>query len=105
MVWGDQRPLLTRGIELPAGVYLIEAEDTQYSYFQAPRPLEYRTFEQGQTANDRFKKGGIFLSKTANDTVPAGVYLSGENGTKKTLIWKLDIDFLHSEGSRWTKNF
>ncbi len=102
MVWSDQGP--TRGIRFPAGTYLLEAEDSQYRYFRAPGPLEYRIFQNGATTDDRFMPGGFFLSKAAIDMVPAGAYLSTDD-SRKTLTWKLGGDFLRMEGSRWTKNF
>jgi hypothetical protein len=105
MVWGDQRPLLTRGIGFPTGVYVLEAEDSKYWYFRSPKPLEYRTYRQGQPPGERFKKGGLFLSKSPSELIPAGAYAAGDDSTKKTLIWMLGDDFLRGEGSKWTKNF
>ncbi|HTX21949.1 MAG TPA: hypothetical protein VMD27_08860 [Candidatus Aquilonibacter sp.] len=104
MVWYDTAFALTKGIRFPDGTYLLEAEDNEYFYFQAPRQIEYRTLQNGSITGDRLAPGGIFFKRGAYNIVPAGAYISVDERTK-TLTWKLGADFLDMEGSGWTKNF
>lgn len=103
MVWYDGVRAL-RGILFSEGIYSLEAEDDEYYYFKAPKELEYRIFENGQTTEARFMPGGLYLSKNALNMIPAGAYLSvGEE--RKTLTWKLGSDFLRMRGHEWEKHF
>jgi hypothetical protein len=108
MVWYDQGPAPTRGVKLPEGAYVLEAEDTDYRYFHAPSQIEYRRFQNGNVTDARFFDGGLALSKSSLGLNAASVYQSGDASNKalvKILIWKLGGDFLKMEGSKWTKNF
>jgi hypothetical protein len=104
MVWYDQTFAPTRGIRFPQGTYLLEAEDSEYRYFRAPSRIEYRVLQNGQVTDDHFMPGGLFLSKTLINLVPAGAYLSVDEHTN-VLTWKLGGDFMGMEGGRWSKNF
>lgn len=103
-VWldGDIVRPATKGIRLPSGEYVLEAEDADYLYYRAPERFEYRIFQDGQVKDARFLQGGIYMSKAFIALAPAGAYLSSDD-TKKTLIWKLGADFLRSEGTKWTR--
>jgi len=104
MVWLDTLPVIspTRGIRLPSGKYELEAEDSDYLYYRAPVPIEYRIFHNGQVTSDRYMPGGIYLSKAVISLVPAGAYMSSDD-THKTLTWKLGAEFTHAEGTKWTR--
>jgi hypothetical protein len=104
MVWYDSSFSPTRGIRFPDGTYLLEAEDNDYFYFQAPSQIEYRTMQNGNVTDDHYSSGGLFFKKAAFNLVPAGAYISTDNQTK-ILTWKLGGNFLNMEGSKWTKNF
>ena len=104
MVWLNAGPLVpaTKGIRLPSGRYELEAEDADYLYYRSPQPFEYRLFQDGKVKDSRFMPGGVYMSKAAITLVPAGVYLTND-GTHKTLIWKLGADFMQLEGTKWKK--
>jgi hypothetical protein len=104
MVWYDSASMPTKGIRFPNGTYLLEAEDKDYFYFQAPSQIEYRTIQNGNVIKDNFSAGGLFFKKAAFNFVPAGAYISVDKQTK-ILTWKLGANFLDMEGSKWTKNF
>ena len=103
MVWYDSLRK-TRGILFPEGKYQLEAEDNEYYYFKAPKELEYRIFENGKTTDMRTMPGGLYLSKSAFNMVPAGAYLSVSD-EKKTLTWKLGSDFMRMENDEWKKDY
>ena len=92
----------TRGIRLPSGDYVLEAEDADYLYYRAPERIEFRIFADGQVQKQGFIPGGIYVSKAFIALVPAGVYQTSDD-THKTLIWKLGADFLRDEGTKWVR--
>ncbi len=106
-VWTDQSSSLVpagHGIRLPAGKYVLEAEDANSLYFRSPEKIEYRVFANGAVTDDRFMPGGLFLSKATLAPVPAGAYLTVD-AANKTVTWKLGSNFLDMEGAKWRKNF
>ena len=108
LVYGNQQAVLTKGIGLPVGVYLLEAEDNQYWYFRSAKPLEYRTYQKHKVTEDAYKPGGVYLSKTGfghSEPVVAGAYLAALDPSRKMLIWPLGQDFLKGKGSRWTADY
>ena len=103
MVWYDKATNPTKGILFPDGMYTLEAEDTDYLYFRAPRQFDYRFFTNGEETDRKLINGGLYLSKTFLTAVPAGAYISIDD-TNKTLTWKLGGDFLLMEGEKWERN-
>ncbi len=92
----------THGIRFTPGTYRLEAEDDDYFYYRAPDQIEYRVIRNGAPSDGRFMPGGIYFSKALISLVPAGAYLTND-GTHKTLTWKLGVEFTHLEFSNWTR--
>jgi hypothetical protein len=88
---------------LPEGTYALEAEDVDYLYFRAPRPIELRVLDHGQPVHGRDVPGGLAIAKGFS-MVPAATYIDAEPGTK-TLVFKHGGEFLSMRGSKWKKSF
>lgn len=104
MVWYDRPFGATRGIMFPEGVYKLEAEDSEYYYFAAPKAIEYRVFSNGKAVDGRFIPGGLCLGKAFLKMIPAAAYMTMDD-KNKVMTWKLGGDFIRMEGSKWTKNY
>jgi hypothetical protein len=104
MVFLDQGPYIapSRGIRLMSGSYSLEAEDSDYLYYLSATPIEYRVFNNGVVTDTRFMPGGIYFSKSSISLVPAGAYLTVDD-THKILTWKLGLEFIKYQGSKWTR--
>jgi hypothetical protein len=103
MVWyNSRRP--THGLRMPAGTYVLEAEDKNYLYFRSEAPLEMRTFKNGKVVDGRNLKGGVMLNEKWLSRIPAACYID-EGESSKLMIWKLGKSFIRREGKDWEKNF
>jgi hypothetical protein len=102
MVFLDDPVRTAHGIRLLDGTYALEAEDDDYLYYRAPQKIEYRVFKNGAVVDGRFLPGGIYFSNAFLSLVLAGAYLTVDD-THKTLMWKLGLEFIHLEGSKWTR--
>lgn len=91
-----------RGIHLPAGKYVLEAEDNEYYYFRAPERIAFRMMLRTIVVDEQILPGGLMLSKEPRRTRPAGIYLHG-NETVKILTWELDQRFMNREGQDWSR--
>jgi hypothetical protein len=101
MVFYDAKPA-TRGIKLPAGHYVSEAEDLEYWYFRAPAPVEMKTFQNGRISSVRSELGGVMIAKGWS-LLPAAVYIQSSSESMKMGVWKLGKEWLRLEGSEWKK--
>lgn len=79
-------------ILLPDGVYRKRAEDSEFIYYGAPRPLEFRILEHGNTLELRTFNGGIAAARSLMSKRPGAIYIiAGLN--KMRLTWELDSAF------------
>lgn len=106
MLWVDYPPKPARGVRFPEGKYVLEAEDDEYLYFRAPKPLEFRYFNHGTVIDLRNLNGGLMIRKGGADPygVAGGGYVDS-NADSKIMAWRLARDFLALEGRNWTKSF
>jgi hypothetical protein len=91
-------------LRFPAGIYVLEAQDTEYWYLRSSVPLEFTEFKQGGSVDARSFQGGIMIGKYSFRAVPAAGYIDGEGATK-VLIWKLGSEFIAREGKDWRRSF
>jgi hypothetical protein len=90
-------------VSIPAGIYVLEAQDDNYWYFACPIPLERAAFhDDGSKVSDMFS-GGFMLEKNRGMLVPAGIYLS-DGSMNFTMVWKLGSDFMDDEGRAWKRS-
>ncbi len=99
--YDDEEP--ARGIHLPPGEYVLEAEDDEYYYYLAPKRISFRMMLRTIVVDERNLPGGIMLSKEPRRNNPAGIYLQG-NETMRILTWKLDQRFMNREGEDWSRS-
>ena len=92
------------GGRFPPGLYRLEAEDAEYWYLRSEVPLEITFLENRRIVEMRRVPGGIMISKTYNNLLPAAGYVEDDFGGK-SLVWELGREFLYDEGRYWTKNF
>ena len=91
-----------QGIAFPIGTYKLEAEDLDYWYFRAPKPITMAVYEFGKQLNGMRIYGGIALSKTGDNATPAPhAYVDDKAKSGKILIWKMSPDFLSKRGQKW----
>ncbi len=103
MVWyNSRRP--THGLRMPAGIYVLEAEDENFLYFRSKTPLEMRLFKNGKVTDGRNLEGGVMLNKKWLSRIPAACYIDEVDSTK-LMIWKLGKSFIKREGKDWEKSF
>lgn len=102
VTWHDkQPPSLT--LSIPTGVYVLEAEDSDYLYFLSTKPLLYQVYnEKGVRVDSIDMVGGLYFGK--KDKHLAGVY-QYVNESKRILVWKLNNDFYNIEGKAWFRNW
>ena len=99
--YDDEEP--ARGIHLPPGEYVLEAEDSDYYYFKAPERIRFRMMLRTIVVDEQVLPGGLMLSKEARRNDPAGIYMHG-NETVRVLVWKLDQRFMNREGEDWSRS-
>ncbi|RYD65737.1 MAG: hypothetical protein EOP83_06750 [Verrucomicrobiaceae bacterium] len=87
-----------KGLRLPAGIYLIEAQDSEYDYYRAPAKVEYRVVSNGKV-DQRFIPGGIALPKRTFGT--GAVYITDGPANQRMLTRALGGEFLGQEGKTW----
>ena len=113
VVRGDGGLGETKTIIFPAGIYTLEAEDSDYFYFRAPAPLEYRVIEgaklengnlTGKVTDGRAMPGGLALVKSLWRGQPAKAYLS-VSATNKTWTMGFGLDFMSLEPEKWKRNY
>lgn len=92
-----------RGIHLPPGEYLLEAEDDEYYYYLAPERISFRMMIRTIVADEQNLPGGLMLSKEPRRNNPAAIYLQA-SGTMRILTWKLDQRFMNREGEDWSRS-
>ena len=88
-------------IFLPAGKYVLEADDADYLYFGAPQKIGYVVAKSGALPDSRQLAGGIFLAKSDRAAHPAGAYIAWDDG-KRLLLMRFDYAFTTQKGKRWT---
>jgi hypothetical protein len=100
---GDDVRDPTQGFEFPIGKYYLEAEDDNYWYFRAPRPLVLAVYDlEGKTVNGLRIPGGIALSKTGDNKTPTPcVYVDDQNKASKIQLWTLSAEFMKVRGDKW----
>ncbi|GIV04260.1 MAG: hypothetical protein KatS3mg077_2124 [Candidatus Binatia bacterium] len=94
----------TKGVRLPNGTYVLEAENEDFLYFRSPAPVEMRVLEKGVPVDGRDFDGGLALSKVFVAQVPAAVYVTIDQH-RKMHVMKMGSEFLRLEGRVWEKNF
>jgi len=77
LVWEDKSHA-TEELHLPAGTYVLEAEDSDYWYMRSSAPLELREFRKDGNADNRNLHGGLAVGKYLFRAVPGAVYIDGE---------------------------
>ena len=103
MVYYDDSPP-HHALRFPAGVYMLEGQDSEYWYMRASAPLDFTDFRKGARADSRVIAGGLMIGKVSFRAVPAAGYIDGE-GTVRIMIWKLGSNFTSREGTDWKKSF
>ena len=106
MVWTNApADEATKGIRLPAGTYVLEAEDAEYLYFKAPAPIGVKAVQAGEPPDQREIPGGLAIAKAFN-LVPAATYVVvGPTLETRTLIFKHGAEFLEVRDKQWTRSF
>lgn len=90
------------GIIFPIGRYVLEAEDAQYWYFRAPKPLKMAVYEFGKTVNGVSIYGGLAISKAGDNTEPKPLtYVDDKTRTSKVIVWKNSPVFPTLRGTKW----
>lgn len=98
-------------IRLPDGTYTLVAEDKDYRFYQAPKPIEYHVHSYGpwgtpaygvSSVVDNFP-GGIYVSKAVISPQQMGIY-RGVDPTHKILNWKFGTNFIDNRASKWQWN-
>jgi hypothetical protein len=92
----------THAVLLPAGVYTLEAENEEFSYFKAPSPLSMGTFEAGSRTGGYDFDGGVAFAKSRLAQIPAEAYVS-RSQTDKIHVMRLGYDFYQLQGKVWEK--
>jgi len=90
-------------LKLPAGLYVLEAEDKDYWYMRSSVPLELRELKKGGRPSTQNLRGGLAIGKYSFRAVPGAAYIDGE-GMSRVLIWKLGKEFLGGEGKDWRRS-
>jgi hypothetical protein len=94
----------SEGIVFLIGKYMLEAEDINYWYFRAPKPIIVATYDFGkQTSGTRFY-GGIAISKRGDNTKPTACAYTDESTkdkNNKIRIWRMSDDFQKQRGIKW----
>jgi hypothetical protein len=86
---------------LPKGEYRLEAEDSDYLYYEGVEKIVLVVQKGYGQPEGRPQKGGIFIAKNRSASVnPGGAYVDWDDG-KKLLLVTLDSDFFGVEGRFW----
>ena len=88
---------------MPAGIYLLEAENESFLYFKAPSPLTMGTFEAGSRTGGYDFDGGVAFAKSPLAQIPAEAYVS-KSETDKLHVMRLGYDFYQLQGKVWERN-
>lgn len=92
----------SQGVVMPLGKYQLEAEDINYWYFRAPKPVVLALYEFGRQTNGMRLYGGIALSKAGNNSEPIpSFYTDDSNKNGKIIIWSTSPEFLKARGEKW----
>ena len=94
----------SKGLRLPQGVYVLEAEDADYWYFSAPAPIEMRTLKDGQPVEGPDIPGGLALAKATLPTTSPAAYVNVD-AAHKMLVMKLGSEFVLMRGNQWDRSF
>ncbi len=94
----------TKGIRLPAGQYILEAEDGDFLYFRAPAPIGMRRLQRGQTLDGPDMPGGLALHKKIPLFPAAATYVDVSPG-RKMLVFEHGSEFLRERGTLWETTF
>lgn len=94
----------TKGVRLPDGVYVLEAEDKDYLYFRAPALIQMRRIENQQTREGVDLPGGFALYKRFA-IYPFGAVYVDEPPGRKVLVFLFGGEFVPLRGKLWDKSF
>ena len=87
-------------IWLPSGTYHVEAEDSDYLYYEAPERVSLGKRKFFSTQDSRTYDGGIFISESASSKYSSGAYIDYKDG-QKLLLFYFDSRFTGQAGKRW----
>ncbi len=92
----------THAVLMPAGVYLLEAENESFLYFKAPSPLSMGTFESGSHIGGYDFDGGVAFAKSPLAQIRAEAYVS-KSEKDKLHVMRLGYDFYQLRGKIWER--
>ena len=100
--WTDQEfdPLM--GVRYRPGKFVLEAENEDYWFFDAPKPLELLRYDFGRIVDGMSLWGGIAISKDPSNPHRAGAYADGENENKKVVVHWFKKKFMEDRGTKWS---
>lgn len=93
----------TRGVTLPPGIYVLEAEDADYWFLRCPVAIEVLDLVGRNIVSKRRLPGGIMIAKRFNP-VPAAAYVDSAPAGR-LMVLEFGNDFSSLEGKYWRKNF
>lgn len=96
----DFDPLV--GIRLMPGRFTLEAENENYWFFRAPKPVDLLMYDFGRIINGTNVRGGVMLAKDATNPKSAAVYIDGNSDEEKIVIRYLNKQFTSDRGKKWT---